>query len=151
MFKHLLRHRTWTSALSTGAIALMGLLGCAKTPSPPELPVDCHCDLVPIRFVALPLSNAANGKTIKLSYSVYNAGTEMSPDNSFQVELYIDGKLTLFDRSCSGILPESQTDYSGRTELPVGTHKYRLLVAPLKPVHELNETNNVITGEFEVN
>ena len=88
---------------------------------------------------------------MKLSFSVFNAGTEMSPDKSFEVELHIDGKLTLFDRSCSGILPQSKTDYSGRTELTVGTHKYRLLVAPLKPVHELNETNNVITGEFEVN
>jgi len=53
MCKHLLTNRIWESALITAALAVIGLLGCAKKPSHPEGPLACNCDLVPIGFVAL--------------------------------------------------------------------------------------------------
>jgi hypothetical protein len=84
------------------------------------------------------------------AFSVMNMSTSTVAAGAYRLELYIDTKLTCWDRSSSIILPGKSTDYTCPLTNVSGEHGYRFeLISPVYKSGELR-TNTVASGTFDI-
>lgn len=96
------------------------------------------------------------GDRVVFNYAVKNNGTNTVPARSYQVDLYLDGRLISFDHGTSDLLPGRTTSYgmSGGyfdwQPTNAARYHYRFVVDEMNTVRERIETNNVLEGDIDV-
>lgn len=128
--------------LILGTIASVHVVGCGRSSAPPVMVQPGAYDLSP--------GNVGMDAPGKLQYSIFNLGSSPVPAKAYTVELYVDGKLASFDRATSMILPGHKTDYTSPHQLSPGQHSYECKILWASNVRDSNESNDVMTGSFEV-
>ena len=126
--------------------------GCSKPfpkPLPPQVTSITDYDLTATNISFQTATDRKGGKKLNIKLSVINRGTSASPERAFSLDVYIDGRLTLFDHATSGILSHQQTDYSYAVDLPAGHHAYSILLTPLIPGGGVDKRTNEIVGTFD--
>src|SRR6266513_1810187 len=81
--------------------------GCSKPlpqPRPPQVTSITDYDLTATNISFQTATDRKGGKKLNIKLSVINRGTSVSPERAFSLDVYIDGRLTLFDHATSGIL-----------------------------------------------
>jgi len=92
------------------------------------------------------------GKNMTEYEVVRNSGPSTVPGGTYDVEFYIDNRLVSFDRATSTLGPGEENHYSGRgqCDFAPGIHRFRLIVDARNRLKEIDESNNVFEGTFEV-
>jgi hypothetical protein len=133
------------AAISTAShLALLPLVHRLTAP-----PADY--DLEAVKAVISP-NPAIFGEKMTEHEVVRNSGPSTVPGGTYEVEFYIDNRLVSFDRATSTLGPRHEIAYSSRLQCDFapGVHSFRLIVDPENRLKEIDESNNILTGTFEV-
>ena len=167
---------SWSASTASVILDTIALMGCPKDRQVARLGLciflgvaissgcDLHWsrplsggsfDLTSFNFTVTP-PEIHVGDRVGFTYTIINLGKSIVPAKTYDVELYVDGKLVAFDRATSPIGPGQQNRYVN----PIGTWdsgtgpprsvSYRLVIDPDNRILETDESNNVIIGSFEV-
>ena len=112
-------------------------------------------DLTPQHIKINPSPTYVGDKVVFI-IGIKNQGKDTIPEKAYEWEFYVDNKLLNFDRSTGSLSGHSDTEYSmsdgywAFTATNAGTHSYRMVLDPDNRLAETNESNNVVSGTFEV-
>jgi subtilase family serine protease len=96
------------------------------------------------------------GEKVVLDHTVRNLGRDTVPGRTFDVDLYVDGKLVSFDHGTHDLGAGQKVDYGKSAgyfdwqPTKPGKYRYRLVVDELNNIPETDEKNNMLEGDIEV-
>lgn len=98
------------------------------------------------------------GDKVTFTCTLANSADVPADKNSYDIKLFIDDDIEVYHGIGANIVPAageitfsiSPQTWNFQVAAP-GTHRYRLVVDPGAYLPELNETNNVLEGTFQVN
>ncbi|MBN8419750.1 MAG: hypothetical protein J0L73_12595 [Verrucomicrobia bacterium] len=135
---------------SAGVVVMLLAVPSCQRKAPPG-----DYDLVAASVTVHPAVVHVGDKVI-LDHAVQNMGRDTVPGKTFEVDLYVDGKVVSFDHGTHELGAGQKIEYGmvagsfhWQPAKP-GKYRYRLVVDESNNLAETDEKNNVLAGEVEV-